>query len=381
MIFLVTTNLWSSDFKISKIINKRSDVKKVVYKKRVEKTIVDKVIASTKIAIDAKSEKDFELAKYEGDIETLIHKKTKTVSYNKYLTEKKNEKIEKIVSGKKKTEIEKIVTKKKKTPKKKTISKFKLISKKTVFKDYRYYKFTLPSWRNGRYLYMIFHKSVIGRNYCRMLMYCHGMHARDYHRTVGIEMKKGANVQTKRELVFVGLVDIPSGRGTWRNRWEEFIKKMGKGPELIFDIVDDLEPTIKSIIPSIDKIDIILSGHSGGHRVLDNVSQMMLKGSKDKRLAEFKEKLIGVYHFDVWYSAVVVKYIPKFLKRFPHIKLFASLNHNEPVRYGKKIMKLLQMKKHGNYYSTHDGNLKIRYGVSHWGAFRDMFVWAMENCK
>jgi hypothetical protein len=77
---------------------------------------------------------------------------------------------------------------------------------------------------------------------------------------------------------------------------------------------------------------------------------------------------------------VYVKYIPEFLKTFPNIMIFASVYHSEPVHNGKKIISILKMKKNGNHYSTDDEHLKIRFASSHWGAFRDMFVWATEKC-
>jgi hypothetical protein len=76
----------------------------------------------------------------------------------------------------------------------------------------------------------------------------------------------------------------------------------------------------------------------------------------------------------------VVKYIPKFLEKFPKIKLYSTINHSEPRIHARKIITQLKLDTVSKgYWKNAIGNLKIRDAISHWGAFRDRFVWAVED--
>lgn len=237
-------------------------------------------------------------------------------------------------------------------------------------------KFTLPSWRGGRTAWCLIPPTAKRAERITLVLFCHGMHALDYAKAVSRVLPKKSWSGTP--IVYLGIIDIPAGRGNWTNRWEEFDAKTGRGPDLLFAIEREARALLAEHFTAAKRVDLVFSGFSGGHRVMDGISRALVSGSgRAGREAKRVKRLL--YH-DTFYDPVSVDYVPALLKKFPHLSIRATVSHAAPRANGGRIAKRLKAKEsEGGAAATADGRFQLRAARTHWDAYHRRLAWSLTE--
>jgi hypothetical protein len=208
-----------------------------------------------------------------------------------------------------------------------------------------------------------------------MILYFHGTQPKDYYEVFRKELEKLAAKRPDRPFVFVGLVDKPNIGPDCENpdRWGILVPKHGERPEALFEVLNQIFKAFRASFPNVkkDNTHIVLTGFSGGGKVLRAIGNWLARSDKEDPYAEvFRSRLSKIVYFDCWFSKDVVETVPALLEDNPDMKIVGTVHMKKPTEHASIIANKFNMKadKQNRELMTPDGRLTIYKDDSHWQA-------------
>ncbi len=239
-----------------------------------------------------------------------------------------------------------------------------------------YQKWRLPSWEDDlRYVWLVGNYDFRNFDNVEMILYFHGMHSSDYYTAFRKELQALTDKRPNKPFVFIGFVDTPhvTPEDRSRERWKAFTAGQTDYPERLSKSVNTLFRAFRKTYANVDKdkTSIVLSGFSGGGKVLDAVGQWLAKSPKDDPYAEvFRARLSKIVYFDCWFDKNVLETVPTLLEDNPDIKIVGTVHMKKPVEHAAMLAGRYNMSvdKERKELKALDGRLTIFKDESHWNA-------------
>lgn len=237
-----------------------------------------------------------------------------------------------------------------------------------------YQRWRIPPWDdNLRYVWLVGDYDFRQHNSVEIILYFHGMHAKDYYSAFRKELEHLVEQRPNRPFLFVGFVDgpyvLPASRSG--ERWKS-LSQGGKRPDKLFAAINQVFRSFRMRFPNVKKenTSIVLAGFSGGGRVLHAVGTWLTKSKDDPYAEVFRSRLRKIIYFDCWFEKDVVETIPALLETNPGIKIVATVHMKKPVEYASILADKYKLKKnqHANELVGLNGRLVIYRDDSHWSA-------------
>ncbi|MFC1833718.1 hypothetical protein ACFL2Q_03155 [Thermodesulfobacteriota bacterium] len=249
-----------------------------------------------------------------------------------------------------------------------------------------YQRWKIPYWsENLRYVWMVGSHDFRKHDNVEIILYFHGMHSKDYFRAFRRELEALAKKRRRRPFLFVGFVDTPYVKGKMRgkHRWKAMVPEHGKRPERLFRTVNHVYKAFRKTFPHVKKrkTKIVLTGFSGGGRVLSSVGRWLAKSAKNDPYARvFRERLSKIVYFDCWFDAAVLETVPSILAANPRIKIIGTVHMKKPKMLAKKLAGKMKMRRRKNRSELTGlgGRLLIFRDKSHWKAMIERLKQALE---
>jgi hypothetical protein len=239
-----------------------------------------------------------------------------------------------------------------------------------------YQKWRIADWHEDkRYVWVAGHHDFANATGIDLILYFHGMHAKDYYGDFRRKLEKLAEKRSRHPFLFVGFVDTPhkKGRDRGKYRWKAMVPERGDRPDKLLRCVNRIFRALRNSFPNIraGRTHIVMAGFSGGGRVLDSVGEWLATANRDDRYAAvFRSKLRKIVYFDCWFDPEVVDVVPALLARNPAMKIVGTVHMKKPKKHAKMLagkLKLKKLKKRGEMVGV-GGRLLILRGSSHWDA-------------
>jgi hypothetical protein len=239
-----------------------------------------------------------------------------------------------------------------------------------------YQRWLIPPWdEDARYVWLVGDYDFRMFNRVDMILYFHGTQPKDYYEVFRKELEKLAAKRPDRPFVFVGLVDKPNIGPDCENpdRWGILVPKHGERPEALFEVLNQIFKAFRASFPNVkkDNTHIVLTGFSGGGKVLRAIGNWLARSDKDDPYAEvFRSRLSKIVYFDCWFSKDVVETVPALLEDNPDMKIVGTVHMKKPTEHASIIANKFNMKadKQNRELMTPDGRLTIYKDDSHWQA-------------
>lgn len=239
-----------------------------------------------------------------------------------------------------------------------------------------YQRWRIPPWdREMRYVWMVGNYDFRKFDGVEIILYFHGMHAKDYYTAFRKELDLLVEKRGSRPFLFVGFVDSPYvlPESKSRDRWSSLAPSEGERPDRLFKTVNQVFKAFRSAFPNVrkDKTTIVLAGFSGGGRVLNAVGNWLTRSIKEDPYAEvFRSRLSKMVYFDCWFEKEVLETVPALLKTNPDMKIVATVHMKKPVEHAVLLVGKFNMKarKKNNELVGLNGRLVIYRDDSHWNA-------------
>jgi len=239
-----------------------------------------------------------------------------------------------------------------------------------------YQRWRLPPWDDEmRYVWMVGNYDFRRYDGVEIILYFHGMHAKDYYQAFRRELESLVKNRPKRPFLFVGFVDTPYILPEFRSkdRWSSLAPREGERPDRLFKAVNKVFKAFRMQFPHVkkDKTTIVLAGFSGGGKVLNAVGNWLARSINEDPYAEvFRSRLTKIVYFDCWFEKEIVETIPALLESNPEMKIVATVHMKKPVEHAAILVGKFKMKadKKNNELVGLNGRLVIYRDDSHWNA-------------
>lgn len=239
-----------------------------------------------------------------------------------------------------------------------------------------YQRWRLPPWNDGmRYVWMVGNYDFRRFDGVEIILYFHGMHAKDYYLTFRKELDLLVEKRPSKPFLFVGFVDTPLIRpeSTGKDRWSSLAPREGERPDRLFKTVNQVFKAFQAKFPHVrkDKTKIVLAGFSGGGKVLNSVGNWLARSiEKDPYAEVFRSRLTKIVYFDCWFEKDILETVPALLRNNPDIKIVSTVHMKKPVEHAALLVGKFKMKadKKNNELVGLDGRLIIYRDDSHWNA-------------
>jgi hypothetical protein len=249
-----------------------------------------------------------------------------------------------------------------------------------------YQRLRLPGWSDElRYVWVVGPHDFRKSDQVELVLYFHGMHAKDYYRAFSKELEELAAKRNSKPFLFVGFVDAPYTAPEERsvNRWADLAPKKGGKPEKLFETVNAIYGGFTRTFPHLkkSKTKIVLAGFSGGGRVLDSVGNWLASAPADDPYAEvFRSRLSKMVYFDCWFDSNILTTVPALLETNPRMKIVSTVYMDKPSRHADLLADKLQMrtKRKKDELVGMGGRLLIYRDKSHWEAMISRLLQALE---
>ena len=217
-----------------------------------------------------------------------------------------------------------------------------------------------------------------------MILYFHGMHSKDYYADFSKELDEVAAGRHARPFLFVGFVDTPyllhAARG--ENRWKSLSPEHGDCPETLIMVVNQLYRSLSLTFPHLktSKTKIVLTGFSGGGRVLTSVGKWLAAApAGDPYARSFRSRLSKIVYFDCWFDTADLTTVPALLERNPAMKIVSTVHMEKPKKMANTLAGKLKMRhfRKNNGMVGLGGRLMIFGEKSHWEAIKSKLKLAL----
>ena len=239
-----------------------------------------------------------------------------------------------------------------------------------------YQRWLIPPWdEDARYVWLVGNYDFRKYDRVDMVLYFHGTQPKDYYEVFRKELEQLAIKRPDRPFLFVGLVDKPNLGPECENpdRWGLLIPKRGERPEVLFQVLNEIFKAFRANFPNVkkDNTNIVLTGFSGGGKVLRAIGNWLARSDKDDPYAEvFRSRLSKIVYFDCWFDKDVIETVPALLEDNPGMKIVGTVHMKKPLEHASIIANQFKMKvdKKKREFITPDGRLTIYKDESHWQA-------------
>ncbi len=239
-----------------------------------------------------------------------------------------------------------------------------------------YQRWRLPSWGDQkRYVWIVGNHDFHKFDHAEIVLYFHGTHAKDYYQEFRGELTEAAQKNPYRPFLFVGFVDAPNAKsdGRGQKRWEGMVPKSGERPDRLLRSLNQVFSSFRRTFPHMRKsrTKLVLSGFSGGGKVLDSVGTWLARSAKDDPYARvFQLKLSKMLYFDCWFNPAVVETVPTLLAKNPSMKIVGTVHMQAPKKFAQALAGKLRMRglKGKNEMIGLGGRMSIYREESHWKA-------------
>jgi len=239
-----------------------------------------------------------------------------------------------------------------------------------------YQRWRVPSWTHDmRYVWVVGNHDFRKFDQVDLILYFHGMHAKDYYRSFSKELEDLAARRPTRPFLFVGFVDAPYPAGELRmaNRWSFLVPQDAERPERLFQTVNHLFAAFRQSFPQIKKsrTKLVLAGFSGGGRVLDSVGNWLARSPREDPYAGvFRSRLAKMVYFDCWFDPAVLQTVPSLLESNPAMKIVGTVHMTKPKEHADLLAGKFHMKarKKQDELVGAGGRFVIFRDKSHWDA-------------
>lgn len=239
-----------------------------------------------------------------------------------------------------------------------------------------YQRWRIPPWdEDMRYCWVVGNYDFRKFDQVEMVLYFHGMHSKDYYRDFRRELDRLKEERPNRPFLFVGFVDTPYFHAESRSkeRWSALAPQPNQRPDRLFKTVNRLYRSFHRKFPHIkkEKTALVLTGFSGGGRVLDSVGNWLAKSDKDDPYAEvFRSRLSKIVYFDCWFDKDVLDTVPTLLENNPDMKIVGTVHMKKPLEHAVILAGKYKMKadKRKRELVGLDGRFTIFRDDSHWSA-------------
>ncbi|MGB9618171.1 MAG: hypothetical protein ACPL7J_12685 [Desulfomonilaceae bacterium] len=237
-----------------------------------------------------------------------------------------------------------------------------------------YQRWRIPPWDdNLRYVWLVGDYDFRRHNSVEIVLYFHGMHAKDYYSAFRKELDRVVEQRPNRPFLFVGFVDgpyvLPESRSA--ERWKS-LSQSGKRPDKLFAAINQVFRSFRLRFPNVKKehTSIVLAGFSGGGRVLHAVGNWLAKSKDDPYAEVFRSRLTKIIYFDCWFEKDVLETVPTLLETNPGMKIVATVHMKKPLEHASILANKYGLKKnkHADELVGLDGRLVIYRDDSHWSA-------------
>ncbi len=239
-----------------------------------------------------------------------------------------------------------------------------------------YQRWLIPPWdEDTRYVWLVGNYDFRKYDRVDMVLYFHGTQPKDYYEVFRKELEQLAVKRPDRPFLFVGMVDKPhiGPECGDTDRWGILVPKRGERPEALFEVLNQIFKAFRARFPNIkkDNTHIVLTGFSGGGKVLSAIGNWLARSDKDDPYAEvFRSRLSKIVYFDCWFDKDVVETIPTLLEDNPGMKIVGTVHMKKPMEHASILANKFKMKadKKKHELITPDGRLTIYQDDSHWQA-------------
>lgn len=249
-----------------------------------------------------------------------------------------------------------------------------------------YQRWRIPEWNQKMaHIWVVGSHDFRKKDSLELILYFHGMHSKDYYRAFRSELEAVAKKRQSRPFLFVGFVDTPFARSKSRSkhRWKSLVPDPDSRPKKLFRIVNRVYRAFKKRFPHVkkSKTKIVLTGFSGGGRVLSSVGKWLARSPKDDRFAKaFRARLSKIVYFDCWFDPADLKTVPALLAANPRMKIVGTVHMKKPKKHAKILTTKLKLRKlrRRNRSVGLGGRFVIFRNKSHWDAMISRLKQALE---
>lgn len=239
-----------------------------------------------------------------------------------------------------------------------------------------YQRWRVPPWDiDMQYVWLVGNYDFRKYDRVEMILYFHGTQPKDYYPVFRKELEQLALKRPDQPFVFVGMVDKPQIEPDCGNqdRWGILAPKRGEPPEALFQVLNQIFRAFRTRFPNIrkDNTHIVLSGFSGGGKVLSAIGNWLARTDKEDPYAEvFRSRLSKIVYFDCWFDKDVVETVPALLESNPDMKIVGTVHMKKPLEHASMLANKFGMKadKQKRELVGLDGRLTIYRNDSHWEA-------------
>ncbi|MEW6351925.1 MAG: hypothetical protein AB1646_22980 [Thermodesulfobacteriota bacterium] len=242
-----------------------------------------------------------------------------------------------------------------------------------------YQRLRIQPWSEGsRYLWVVSNHDLRRAHDAEMILYFHGMHSKDYYADFAKDLEALAAKRATKPFVFVGFVDTPYSSSAVRgkNRWKSLVPEEGQRPDTLVMVLNRLHSSLGASFPQLKtgKTRIVLTGFSGGGRVLTSVGKWLAASPKEDPYARsFRSRLSKIVYFDCWFDFEDLTTVPALLQRNPSMKIVGTVHMEKPKKVANTLAGKFKMRhaKANNSMVGLGGRLVIfNEKKSHWEAIK-----------
>ncbi len=248
-----------------------------------------------------------------------------------------------------------------------------------------YQRLRIHPWSGGsRYVWVVSNHDLRRTDQVEMILYFHGMQSKDYYADFAKELEELAVKRRAKPFIFVGFVDTPYASSTTRgrNRWKSLLPEEGERPDKLFTVLNGLYRSLSVSFPHVKagKTKVVLTGFSGGGRVLTSVGKWLAAAPKDDPFARsFRSRLSKIVYFDCWFDSEDLTTVPTLLRSNPAMKIVGTVHMEKPKKLAKTLAGKFNMRQtsKSNGMVGLGGRFVIFNEKSHWEAIKSKLTVAL----